>query len=941
MTTLSRRPIGSMVVAFAFVAALVGASTVAEAGGRQDVRAPNAPADLQAVAVSANEVALAWSPPANRGVTAYTIRRGGQLLTTVTPDTLMLSDTDLASAKEYVYTVDALYRAERLPGASTEVVVKTPGLPSRPDTSAPTSPEGLTVTPIADGMLLDWYDAIDDTDITAYQIYRDGELLATVNSGTLSYVDITAPSGSTVAYSIVARDPAANASTAATAHRRVPAQSPDLATLDGPGLLAKEASERTESHFSLATSPTVLASAGFNPALRRYPYLTDLVGGNVTVNWATDRSNTKATVAYGEVGVESCTARQVPATRSAFTVNSVKLYQWKASLALTPGARYCYRVYLGGVDLLGSDPAPIFSAQLPAGSTEPFSFAVLGDWGSVGADGSNPEQAQVMQRLANSGARFALTTGDNAYPSGSHNNYGDLVERGSGLSAVFAPEFWTVAGSSIPIFPALGNHGFSSSSTFHPHMFTWPQDHAVATSGGRYQTETHCCLNGTQAATYPSAWYAFDAGVARFYVLEAAWADSNVGTADSFKNDYDYHWTPTSAQYQWLQHDLASNAAPLKFAFFHYPMYSDSKHEHSDPYLQGAGSLEGLLSRYNVNIAFNGHAHMYQRNLEPHADSVVTQLTGGGGAKLGPIEACSPFNAYGIGWSYSANGGTGGGSACGAATRPTAPVEVFHFLLVSVNGPQVTVTPIDATGRSFDVVTYDFGTPPSPTTTTTVPEPPPTTTTTVSEPPPTTTSTTTTTVPPPPPPAPAPVFADGFESGNLAAWTSSAGLIVQSDLVRSGNFAARGNTTTGNTFAKKTLPATYSDGYARTYFNLSSYSSQVNLLRLRTAADSSLGYLFVTTSGKLALRNDVMATTTTSAQAVTAGWHSLELRMLINGPTSLTEVWLDGVKVNDLSLSTNLGSTPIGRLQIGEVQSGRTYNVAFDDVVFDGTPIGP
>lgn len=154
-------------------------------------------------------------------------------------------------------------------------------------------------------------------------------------------------------------------------------------------------------------------------------------------------------------------------------------------------------------------------------------------------------------------------------------------------------------------------------------------------------------------------------------------------------------------------------------------------------------------------------------------------------------------------------------------------------------------------------------------------------------------------------------------------------------------FAARGNTTTGNTFAKRSLPGTYSSGFARIYFNLLSYTSQVNLLRLRTAADSSIGYLFVNTAGRLSLRNDVTATTVTSAMSVSAGWHSLELRMAINGAESATEVWLDGIRVNDLSLVTNLGATPIGRLQIGEVQAGRTYDVIFDDVVFDVAQIGP
>jgi hypothetical protein len=185
------------------------------------------------------------------------------------------------------------------------------------------------------------------------------------------------------------------------------------------------------------------------------------------------------------------------------------------------------------------------------------------------------------------------------------------------------------------------------------------------------------------------------------------------------------------------------------------------------------------------------------------------------------------------------------------------------------------------------------------------------------------------------------VFQDGFESGNLSAWTSDSGLTVQTTTVRSGSYAARANTTNGNTFAKKTLPSTYTNAYARIYFNLISYASQVNLLRVRTAGDSSIVYLFVNTAGKLGLRNDVAGTTFTSATPVGSGWHALELHTVIGGASGVSEVWIDGVRINDLSITTNMGSTPIGRLQIGEVNNGRTYHVVIDDVAFDTQRLGP
>src|SRR5689334_19949948 len=83
--------------------------------------------------------------------------------------------------------------------------------------------------------------------------------------------------------------------------------------------------------------------SSYSPALRRYPYLTDVVGSYATINWATDRSDTSGLVRYGEVGAEACTAHTVIPTKTPISVNGVAEYQWKAQLNLEPGTRYCYR----------------------------------------------------------------------------------------------------------------------------------------------------------------------------------------------------------------------------------------------------------------------------------------------------------------------------------------------------------------------------------------------------------------------------------------------------------------------------------------------------------------------------------------------------------------------------------------------------------------------
>ncbi len=171
----------------------------------------------------------------------------------------------------------------------------------------------------------------------------------------------------------------------------------------------------------------------------------------------------------------------------------------------------------------------------------------IGDWGKVDSGGKNAEQSDLMRQIARSGVTFAVTTGDTAYPSGSQTNYGDLVQRGADMSTIFGPALWTKAGDHIPLFNVQGNHGMNATS-----LLNWPDDRAAVASSGRYRMQTYCCANGTSSASYPSSWYAFNAGPARFYVLEASWANSNVGNGDIYKNDHDAHWRVLRAEYRWL-----------------------------------------------------------------------------------------------------------------------------------------------------------------------------------------------------------------------------------------------------------------------------------------------------------------------------------------------------------------------------------------------------
>jgi chitodextrinase len=928
----------------------------------------------------------------------------------------------------------------------------------------------------------------------------------------------------------------------------------------------------------MTASPASAALQGANGALTRAPWLTDLTQSSVQVSWATNAQYT-GVVEYGPPG--SCTANSVIAGNmgSPITVNGVTEYQNSVTVTgLSPSTTYCYRITNTGsnqLDLLGSNPSPQVTTLETATDTQPLTFDVLGDWGDTTNsgvdDGSlNANQAGVDAQIAASGAQFAVTTGDLAYPGGTQTDYGDLNQSGKDISAVFGPSYWAAPGETTPLYVVSGNHGLNS--TFITNM---PEQASAAASGGVYSMIPYPSIDGTTPATYPASYYAFTAGGVRFYMLDASWANSNTGTATGgncgsacvlYQVDHDAHWTATAAEYQWLASDLATHPGGLKFAFFHFPLYADNSTQPNDPYLDNTagstGSLEQLLHNNGVQLVFNGHAHIYQRNIATPG-GVTSYVTGGGGAQAEPVSHCSTTDAYAIGWSYSSSSG----SACGAAVKANliSDAQLYHFLKVTVNGTTVTVNPINSQGQGFDTQTYNFApdsTPPSApgnltlsqpsssqnklswtaatdnvgvsaydiyrngtylatvapgvtsytdsnvttgasytylvasrdlagnttstsvstsgTTDTTPPTAPsgltatatgyttaslswgastdnvgvtgytilrngtavatvPGTTTSygdtgltpgtiytyqvtasdaagnVSQPSNTASATTQAdTTPPTPPgnltatsvassqvglswtastdnvgvasyqvlrngsviatvsgtsytdttvapgttytyqvvaydaagnsagsatlqvttPAAGTVFSDGFETGDLSQWTTVSGLTVESALAHSGTYAAQESSTGTATYAYKTLPTPHTELWVRAWVYVQGAATSANFFGFRGSNGGSIINLYLSQTGKLALRNNVGSVTTTSSTAMPTGsWHSLVLHTIINGTSSSVDVSLDGSAVPGLTLTgQNFGVNPITSLQLGETTTGRSYTIDFDDV---------
>ena len=187
----------------------------------------------------------------------------------------------------------------------------------------------------------------------------------------------------------------------------------------------------------------------------------------------------------------------------------------------------------------------------PAANGAPFLVAAGGD----GASGE-PSAAAVTKLIASINPNLFLYLGDiyeNGSPAEFYNWYGS--------TSTYFGQFRSITD------PTIGNH--------------------------EYLTQG--------ASGYFNYWdnipnyYSFNAGGWHFISLNA----------NSPKISVD----PGSAQYQWLQQDLAANAQTCTIVYYHQPLYNIGT-ELAATYM---APIWAMLAKYGVSIVLNGHDHDYQR----------------------------------------------------------------------------------------------------------------------------------------------------------------------------------------------------------------------------------------------------------------------------------------------------------------------------------------
>ena len=214
-------------------------------------------------------------------------------------------------------------------------------------------------------------------------------------------------------------------------------------------------------------------------------------------------------------------------------------------------------------------------------------------------------------------------------------------------SAWFTPYGVTMARG--PTFPALGNHDIESEN-------------------GRWFLEYfHLPENGP--AGHKERNYSFDYGNAHVAVVDSNPFDRQV---DAVMNSIA----------SWLEDDLNRTDKPWKLVTLHHALHASPGSRGIEPRLRDL--LAPIFESTGVQIVFQGHNHWYERSNPVNGVHYIT--TGAGGLSL---------------------------HEAGQPNRYSAKLEddLYSFVLVDVDGDQLSLQAIGEDGKAFDKLHLDLGHP--------------------------------------------------------------------------------------------------------------------------------------------------------------------------------------------------------------------------------------
>jgi len=226
-----------------------------------DTTAPSTPAGLTANAVSASQINLSWTASTdNVAVTGYRVRRNGKLLTTL-GNVTTYQNAGLTASTTYSYTVRALDAAGNVSPISSSASAITQ---AAPDTTAPSTPAGLTATAASLSQInLSWTAATDNVGVTGYNVYRGGTQIATLGAVT-TFQNTGLTASTPYSYTVRAFDAAGNVSAPSSSAITATLAAPDTTAPSTPAGLTATAASSSQINLSWTAATDNVGVTGYN-----------------------------------------------------------------------------------------------------------------------------------------------------------------------------------------------------------------------------------------------------------------------------------------------------------------------------------------------------------------------------------------------------------------------------------------------------------------------------------------------------------------------------------------------------------------------------------------------------------------------------------------------------------------------------------------------------
>ncbi len=306
----------------------------------------------------------------------------------------------------------------------------------------------------------------------------------------------------------------------------------------------------------------------------RAPYLQMLGSNQVTIQWQT----VEPELGVVRYGIELRNLGITVEESNSDITHKVKLVNLK------PATRYFYSVGTHDKVFKGGTKDDWFITAPIAGLSHAVRFWVLGDPGDwnrgifdvrdsmyhwlkknprVNKDGTNKPDLDLI-----------LTTGDNAYRSGTNEQFQKAVfDPFSGVLRNYA--YW----------PVYGNHDARRWAFYD--LFSFPTQGEL---GGLASNTEH--------------YYSFDFAQIHFVLLDTE--DSDLSSDGKMLS--------------WLRRDLHQTKQRWLIVAFHHPPYSKGTHDTDNPRDSWGRSFDvrqnllPILEQYGVDLVLTGHSHMYERS---------------------------------------------------------------------------------------------------------------------------------------------------------------------------------------------------------------------------------------------------------------------------------------------------------------------------------------